>query len=93
MKCQILFSRKNKKDITNLPSAESAHSMVSVKLIRRFDQTRIEIIPLSSVLLNLSMGESELTDYHNHPKYSGRQALANSVRVYTVYRSSSNFKK
>ena len=31
MKCQILFSRKNKKNITNLLSAESAHSMVSVK--------------------------------------------------------------
>ena len=30
MKCQILFSRKNKKNITNLSSAESAHSMVSV---------------------------------------------------------------
>ena len=29
MKCQILFSRKNKKkNITNLLSAESAHSMV-----------------------------------------------------------------
>ena len=32
MKCQILFSRKNKKNITNLSSAESAHSLVSVNL-------------------------------------------------------------
>ena len=31
MKCQILFSRKNKKSFTKLSSAESAHSMVSVK--------------------------------------------------------------
>ena len=30
MKCQILFSRKNQKNITNLSSAESAHSVVSV---------------------------------------------------------------
>ena len=28
LKCQILFSRKNKKNITNLLSAESAHSVV-----------------------------------------------------------------
>ena len=32
MKCQILFSRKNKKNITSLSSAESALSVVSVKL-------------------------------------------------------------
>ena len=31
MKCQFLFSRQNKKNIANLSSAESAHSMVSVK--------------------------------------------------------------
>ena len=29
MKCQILLSRKNKKNITNLLTAESTHSMVS----------------------------------------------------------------
>ena len=29
MKYQILFARKNKKHITNLSSAESAHSVVS----------------------------------------------------------------
>ena len=32
MKCQILFSMKNKKNITSLSSAESALSVVSVKL-------------------------------------------------------------
>ena len=32
MKCQIIFSRKNKKNILDLSSAESAHSMVTVKL-------------------------------------------------------------
>ena len=31
MMCQILFSRKNKKNISNLLSAEFAHSMVGVK--------------------------------------------------------------
>ena len=31
MKCQILFSRKNKKNMISLSSAEFAHSMVSVK--------------------------------------------------------------
>ena len=31
MKCQNLFSRKNKKSI-KLSSAESAHAMVSVKM-------------------------------------------------------------
>ena len=31
MKSQILFSRKSKKNITNLSSAESAHCMVSLK--------------------------------------------------------------
>ena len=31
MKCQILFSRKNKKNITNLSSAESAHREVNIK--------------------------------------------------------------
>ena len=30
MNCQILFSRKNKKSIISLSSAEFAHSMVSV---------------------------------------------------------------
>ena len=30
MKCQILFSRKNKKSIISLSSAEFAHSMISV---------------------------------------------------------------
>ena len=32
MTCQILFSRRNKKNIVILSSAKSAHSMVSVKV-------------------------------------------------------------
>ena len=32
MKCQILFSRKNKKNISSWLSAENAHSVVSVKV-------------------------------------------------------------
>ena len=31
IKCQILFSGKNKKNITNLSSAEFAHKVVTVK--------------------------------------------------------------
>ena len=31
MKCHTLFSKKNKKSITNLLSVESAHGVVSVK--------------------------------------------------------------
>ena len=34
MKCQILFSGKNKKNIINLPSAENAQRVVKVKLKR-----------------------------------------------------------
>ena len=33
MKCQILFSRKNKKNIISLSSAEFARSMVSVSAV------------------------------------------------------------
>ena len=35
MKCQILFSGKNEKNIISLSSAELAHSKISVKLFRR----------------------------------------------------------
>ena len=35
MKCQILFSGKNKKNIINLPSAENAQRVVKVKTINK----------------------------------------------------------
>ena len=35
MKCQILFSGKNKKNIINLSSAENAQRVVKVKVISR----------------------------------------------------------
>ena len=35
MKCQFLFSRKHKKNITSLPSSEFAHSIVSVSKTTR----------------------------------------------------------
>ena len=41
MKCQILFSKKNKKNITKWSSAESAYSVVTVKLL-----TKLECWPL-----------------------------------------------
>ena len=31
MKCQILFSKKNKKDVISLSSVEYAHNVISVK--------------------------------------------------------------
>ena len=34
MKCQILFSGKNKTNLINLSSAESAHSIVSIQCER-----------------------------------------------------------
>ena len=37
MKCQILFSGKNKKEIINLLSAESAQRVVMVKALSRAD--------------------------------------------------------
>ena len=40
MKCQILFSRKNKKNIISLSSAKFAHSMVSVP-IRLYHMVRL----------------------------------------------------
>ena len=40
MKIQILFSRKNKKNIINLPSDEFAHSLVSVTLAKVPDITQ-----------------------------------------------------
>ena len=33
MKCRILFSGKNKKNIINLPSAENAQRVVKVKMV------------------------------------------------------------
>ena len=41
MKCHILFSRKNKKNITNLSSAESAHKCFN-NVVKSFNN---ELIP------------------------------------------------
>ena len=43
MRCQILFSRKNKKTIVSLLSAESAQSMLSVK-VKVFNDCKQTII-------------------------------------------------
>ena len=46
MKCQILFSRKSKKNIISLSPAEFAHSMIGVikvnnqKYIKNFDSNK-----------------------------------------------------
>ena len=39
MKCQILFSRKNKKNVISLSSAEHAHSVISVN-----DTLRVKLL-------------------------------------------------
>ena len=39
MKCQILFSRKNKKKYFKMLSAESIHSVVSVEEVKTFIRT------------------------------------------------------
>ena len=54
MKCQILISWKNKTNIINLPSAESAHSMISVKAISKFVAYNILKSILLFVLQNMS---------------------------------------
>ena len=40
MMCELLFSRKNRKNITNLLSTESVYSMVSAKNKNRIDFSR-----------------------------------------------------
>ena len=49
MKCQILFSRKNKKNIISLSSAEIIHGMVSVNdnIILRISDTKTDKIIFS----------------------------------------------
>ena len=49
MKCQILFSRKNKKNIISLSSAEIIHDMVSVNdiIILRISDTKTDKIIFS----------------------------------------------
>ena len=46
MKHQIIFSRKNKKPIISLSSAESAHSLVSVKALSKIVADNILIVSL-----------------------------------------------
>ena len=44
MKCQILFSGKNKKNIINLPSAENAQRVVKVnKMSERISEERTPV--------------------------------------------------
>ena len=52
MKCQILFSGKNKKNITNLPSAELAHRVVKVKIfVPVFSQKiRLDIVQIFDII-------------------------------------------
>ena len=44
MKCQILFSGKNKKNIINLPSAENAQRVVKVNKEELQQRKRHEIV-------------------------------------------------
>ena len=58
MKCQILFSGKNKKNILNLPSAENAQRVVKVKVRSSVMQTiqysnLLETDPASTMLRSI----------------------------------------
>ena len=53
MKCQTLFSGKNKKNIINLPSTENAHRVVKVKPLRS-DSKMATILKLYFSLLVLN---------------------------------------
>ena len=53
MKCQILFSGKNKKNIINLPSAENAQRVVKVKQTKYFTFS-----PLVKMLANYAKKEN-----------------------------------
>ena len=44
MKCQILFSGKNKKNIINLSSAENAQRVVKVKALSKVEADNILIL-------------------------------------------------
>ena len=61
MKCQILFSGKNKKNIINLPSAENAQRVVKVKQFTRFFCTYF-CQKLTTALLE-SDGENDCRNY------------------------------
>ena len=66
MKCQILFSRKIKKNIISLSSAESAHNMVSVN----FSQHPRNLSYLSSVesIISLICGIYHICRYEGYPE-------------------------
>ena len=67
MKCQILFSRENKKDITTWSSAESAHSVISVK--QEFEAEicgLLKIIPVS-ILYKSTAGRYRPVSYPDGP--------------------------
>ena len=51
MKCQILFSGKNKKNIINLSSAENAQRVVKVKLCIRIYQKNCKLFHFESELV------------------------------------------
>ena len=54
MKCQILFSGKNKKNIS-LPSAENAQRVVMVKMPRKpVSENVVCLCPLLNILANFS---------------------------------------
>ena len=57
MKCQTLFSGKNKKNIINLPSTENAHRVVKVKMLHP-----LLIVSQSDFLI-------QIVDIHSHSKW------------------------
>ena len=68
MKCQILFSGKNKKNIISLLSAEFAHSMVSVNYNTRINFSYFSIKICSGYSLEVPHRDAS-NGYHNRCFY------------------------
>ena len=59
MKCQILFSRKNKKNIISLPSAKNAQRVVKVNTVLLFIEN--SMIQSMFVLFNLYLAVDSIS--------------------------------
>ena len=62
MKCQIQFTRNNKKNIISLSSAEFAHSIVSIKSreISKGDHSDLSDLTIFALLLNATCSGKNL---------------------------------
>ena len=70
MKCQILFSRKNKKNIFSLPSAKNAQRVVKVKVSKLTFLQCLHCLLLTQQSLDISTGgQKDMSiSYDKHDK-------------------------